>query len=74
MLGLLLRSHLRLIHLEKVLCLCGMLPRHVVKRSGGDVVGFPLTNKTIVLENVLLLGLINVRLRLENLFCFRSVT
>lgn len=60
MLGLFLRSHLRLIHLEKVLCPCGMLPSHIVKRSGGDVVGFPLTDKTIVLENVLLLRLVNV--------------
>lgn len=73
MLGLLLRSNLRLIHLEKVLGVCRMLPSHIVKRSRSHIVGFPLTDKAVVLENVLLLRLVNVRLHLENLLCFCPV-
>lgn len=72
MLGLLLWPHLTLVDLEEVLRLSGMLSSNIVEGSGRDVVGFTLLHKAVVLEEILLLGRVDVRLRLEDSFCFRT--
>jgi hypothetical protein len=70
MLSLLLRPHLTLINLEEILRLCWMFTGHIVKSSGRDVVCFAFLHKAVILKKVLLLGLIQLRLGLEDPFRF----
>ena len=59
------------VSLEKVWRLLWMATGDIMESRGGDVVGLAFTNQGVVLEKVLNLRLIALRLRMENLLCFR---
>lgn len=71
-LGLFRWPHVRLIHLKETIWLRRVLSRHIMEGCRRDVVGLALTDQTIILEEVFLLCLIEVGLRLQNTLGFRT--
>lgn len=65
-LSLLLGPQFFLIDLEEILWLCWMLPSHIVKSGGRDVVRLAFLHKAVILEKVLLLGRVKLSLGLED--------
>jgi hypothetical protein len=56
------RSKLLRIGLEEINRFLRMSAGNIVERQGGDVVGLPLADERVVLEQILLLGLIELGL------------
>lgn len=61
------------IHLEELGWLGWMAPGYIMEGQGGDVVGLALANQSIILEQILLLGLIALGLSMEDSLSFSSV-
>jgi hypothetical protein len=64
-----LRTEALGVHLEELHRLLWMSTRHIVEGRGGDVVGLALADKRVVLEQILQLGLVALRLRMQDLLC-----
>lgn len=72
-LDLLLGTQLVAVHAEELGRLGGLLARNLVEGRGGDVVGLTLTDKAVILEEVLLLGVVDVGLGLKDSLGFAPV-
>lgn len=69
---LLLGSQVGGIRAKELGRLCGMLPGHIMESRGRNVVGLALANQAVVLENVLLFRVIDIRLGPQDLLGFAS--
>ena len=65
-LGLLLGTQLVAVHAEELGRLGGLLARDIVEGRGGHIVCLALADQAVVLKEVLLLGVVDVGLGLED--------
>lgn len=72
-LDLLLGAQLMAVHAEELGRLGRLLAGNVVEGRGGDVVGLALADQAVVLEEILLLGVVDVGLGMEDSLGLASV-